>query len=79
MAILNNSLCNLSGIEGCWFPMDLLQEHNIRQLKKMSQQHVEGFGGDFLKEIIAYNVRTFLQATDSMKAAVRLNPQGSIH
>ena len=33
-AILNNWLCNLSGQTGCWFPMDLLQEKNIKQLKK---------------------------------------------
>ncbi|KIP02292.1 hypothetical protein PHLGIDRAFT_79355, partial [Phlebiopsis gigantea 11061_1 CR5-6] len=26
--ILNNWLCNLTGNEGCWFPMDLMQEHS---------------------------------------------------
>ncbi|GBE80138.1 hypothetical protein SCP_0213410 [Sparassis crispa] len=78
-AIKNNWLCNLSGIEGCWFPMDLLQEKNIKQLKKMSQRKDNPFGGEFFKNIVAMNIRAFLQAIVSMRDTVRLLRKGSSH
>lgn len=78
-AIKNNWLCNLTGIPGCWFPMDLLQEHNIKQLKKMSIRRDAQWGGTFFKEIIAYNIRGFLQVIESMKSAVKLAPKGGAH
>lgn len=69
----------MSGIEGCWFPMDLLQEHNIKQLKKMSERRDATFDGKFFKEIVAYNIRAFLQANESMKASVRLASKRGTH
>ncbi|THH04412.1 hypothetical protein EW146_g10186 [Bondarzewia mesenterica] len=78
-AILDNWLCNLSGIEGCWFPMDLLQEKNIKQLKKMSQKRNTPFGGAFFKAIIAVNIRAFLEAITTMKTSVRLVRTGASH
>ncbi|TFY69112.1 hypothetical protein EVJ58_g610 [Rhodofomes roseus] len=78
-AILNNWLCNLSGIPGCWFPMDLLQEKNIKQLKKMSQKRNADFGGEFFQDVIALNIRAFILATTSMKETVRLARTSSIH
>src|SRR5882724_6138933 len=62
--VKNNWLCNLSGIEGCWFGLDLLQEKNIKRLKKMAQRRDADFGGSFFQEIVALNVRAFIQATD---------------
>lgn len=59
--------------------MDLLQEHNIKQLKKMSERRDAGFDGKFFKQIIAYNIRAFLQANDSMKASVRLASKRGAH
>ncbi|GBE85253.1 hypothetical protein SCP_0704400 [Sparassis crispa] len=78
-AILNNWLCNLSGIEGCWFPMDLMQEKNIKQLKKMSQRADVTFGGPFFRDVIALNIRAFLESMASMKAGVRLLDHGGSH
>lgn len=77
--VKNNWLCNLSGIEGCWFGLDLLQEKNIKRLKKMAQRRDADFGGDFFQEIVALNVRAFIQATESMNAAVRLTKKGGAH
>jgi hypothetical protein len=45
----------------------------------MSRRRDEGFGGKFFQDIVAYNVRAFLHAGDSMKAAVRLNLKGGTH
>ena len=78
-AVLNNWLCNLSGHPGCWFPMDLLQEKNIKQLKKMSQRRDVTFGGDFFQEIIALNIRAFLQSTKSTRRSVQLADRGESH
>ena len=65
-AVLNNWLCNLLGHDGCWFPMDLLQEKNIKQLKKMSQRQDATFGSDFFQEIIAVNIQAFLESKKTM-------------
>jgi hypothetical protein len=59
--------------------MDLLQEHNIKQLKKMSQRRDAGFGSSFFKEIISFNIRAFLQVNATMKTAVRLGAKGASH
>lgn len=59
--------------------MDLLQEHNIKQLKKMSVRRDAQFGGGFFKEIIAYNIRAFLGAIESVKGTVRLARKGGSH
>jgi hypothetical protein len=77
--VKNNLLCNLSGIEGCWFGLDLLQEKNIKRLKKMAQRRDADFGGSFFQEIVALNVRAFIQATDSMNTAVCLTQKGGAH
>jgi hypothetical protein len=78
-AIKNNWLCNLLGFAGCWFPMDLLQEKHIKQLKKMSQRRDASFGGSFFRNLISYNIRAFLDATTSMKTSVRLSLKGGSH
>lgn len=78
-AILNNWLCNLSGINGCWFSMDLMQEKNIKQLKKMSQKRNATFGGTFFKQVIAVNIREYLAAMASTNAFVGLAKRGGTH
>lgn len=77
--ILNNWLVNLSGIEGCWFPMDLMQEHNIKQLKKLADRRDSTFGGTFFQEVISMNIRATLHANDAVRAAVRLGSRGGVH
>lgn len=76
---MNNWLCNLTGVEGCWFPMDLLQEKNIKQLKKMVQKRDASFGGNFFKNIVALNIRAFLQVISSMRTMARLGEKGGTH
>jgi hypothetical protein len=78
-AILNNWLCNLSGLDGCWFPLDLLQEKNIKQLKQMAQPRNAAFDGSFFQDVISLNVQAFLDAIASMKTAVRLSKKGGAH
>ncbi|KAI0309531.1 hypothetical protein OF83DRAFT_1071913 [Amylostereum chailletii] len=79
LAIMNNWLCNLTGNIGCHFPMDLLQEKNIKRLKQMSQRRDASFGGDFFKNIVALNIRAFLLSTQSMKSAVQLGAKSEVH
>ncbi|KAI0312418.1 hypothetical protein OF83DRAFT_1176656 [Amylostereum chailletii] len=79
LAIMNNWLCNLSGHLGCFFPMDLLQEKNIKRLKQMAQRRDASFGGDFFKNIVALNIRACIQSVKSMKTAVRLNDKSESH
>ncbi|KAF5386775.1 hypothetical protein D9615_001662 [Tricholomella constricta] len=78
-AVKNNWLCNLSGIEGCWFPMDLLQEKNIKQLKKMSQHRDMTFGGKFFREVISINIRHYLNAISAMNRSVKISAKGGVH
>jgi hypothetical protein len=78
-AVMNNWLCNLSGQPGCWFPMDLLQEKNVKQLKKMSQWRNTSSGGNFFQEIVALNIRAFLQSMKVMRRVVQLTDHGESH
>ncbi|THH01002.1 hypothetical protein EW026_g1593 [Hermanssonia centrifuga] len=78
-AILNNWLCNLTGLDGCWFPMDLLQEHNIKQLKVMSNERVSSFGSNYFKNVIAYNVRNFLEVKELLQVATGLAKKNGAH
>ncbi|KAI0700077.1 hypothetical protein BC835DRAFT_1304258 [Cytidiella melzeri] len=65
-AIMNNWLCNLTGDEGHWFPMDLMQEHNINLLKSMSGSRSSPFADPFFKEVISLNIRNFLDIKESL-------------
>ncbi|KAI0038007.1 hypothetical protein FA95DRAFT_1506196 [Auriscalpium vulgare] len=78
-AIKNNWLCNLSGIDGCWFAMDLMQEKNIKQLKKMSTRRDATFGGKFFQDVVSVNIRAFLGAIKSVRTAVKLGDKGGSH
>jgi hypothetical protein len=77
--ILNNWLVNLSGIEGCWFLMDLMEEHNIKQLKKLAECCDTTFSGQFFQDVIAMNICALLKANDSIQGAVCLGHQGGSH
>ncbi|KAI0038909.1 hypothetical protein FA95DRAFT_1550988 [Auriscalpium vulgare] len=79
LAIMNNWLCNLSGLEGCWFPMDLLQEKNIKQLKKMSTRRDASFGGAFFQDVVSLNIRAFLGAIRSVRTSFKLGAKGGSH
>ncbi|KAI0043311.1 hypothetical protein FA95DRAFT_411632 [Auriscalpium vulgare] len=79
LAIKNNWLCNLSGFDGCWFPQDLLQEKNIKQLKKMSQRRDASFGGSFFQEVVSLNIRAFIGSIKSMRTMVLLQNKGESH
>jgi hypothetical protein len=77
--ILNHWLVNLTGIEGCWFLMDLMQEHNIKQLKKLAERRDATFGGEFFQEVVAMNIQALLTANETVQAAVQLGDQGGSH
>ncbi|KAG9093364.1 hypothetical protein FRC06_011545 [Ceratobasidium sp. 370] len=78
-ALKDNWLCNLSGLPGCWFPMDLMQEHNIRELKEKSQRRDQDFNGEFFKNIISRNVRWFTQIKSVVNKSVGLQDRSSVH
>lgn len=59
--------------------MDLMQEKNIKQLKKMSQKRNATFGGAFFKQVVAVNIREFLAAMTSTNAFVGLVKRGGTH
>ena len=40
--------------------MDLMQEHNIKQLKKLSERQDATFSGEFFQEVVAMNIHTLL-------------------
>jgi hypothetical protein len=44
--IHNNWVVNLTGVKGFWFLMDLMKEHNIKQLKKLAERHDATFSGE---------------------------------
>lgn len=77
--MLNNWLCNLTGNDGSWFPMDLMLEHNIRLLKAFSGRRDTPFDATFFKEIVSLNIRYFLGVKESLRTATRLNATGGRH
>ncbi|KAF8596322.1 hypothetical protein BDV93DRAFT_572129 [Ceratobasidium sp. AG-I] len=78
-ALMNNWPCNLSGLPGCWFPMDLMQEHNIRELKDKSQKRDEDFDSPSFQHIVSRNVRWFSQVRSVVNSAVDLHDRSSAH
>ncbi|KAJ7143535.1 hypothetical protein C8R43DRAFT_891527 [Mycena crocata] len=75
---LNNWLCTFTE-HGCWFPMDLLQEKNIKLLKKLSQRRDSSFGAAFYQEIISYNIRALSKSSETMQSAVGISRTGGRH
>ena len=59
--------------------MDLLQEHNNRQLKAMTDARAAPFGDHHFKNIISYNIRYFLDVKDSLRSTVGLGEKGGSH
>ncbi|KAG8723858.1 hypothetical protein FRC09_001437 [Ceratobasidium sp. 395] len=78
-ALKNNWLCNLSGLPGCWFAMDLMQEHNIRELKTKSQRRDEDFDGSFFQDVVSRNVRWFGRIRSVVNEAVHLQDRSNAH
>ncbi|KAK7026542.1 hypothetical protein R3P38DRAFT_2527715 [Favolaschia claudopus] len=78
-ATLNNWLCTFTEERGGCFPMDQMQEHNIKLLKKASQRRDASFGDSFYQEIVSYNIRAFVKASETMKAAVGIGKTGGRH
>lgn len=59
--------------------MDLMQEHNIRELKEKSQRRDEDFDGPFFQHIVSRNVRWFSQVRSVVNSAVNLHDRSSTH
>ncbi|CCO36908.1 hypothetical protein BN14_11055 [Rhizoctonia solani AG-1 IB] len=78
-AIMNNWLCNFSGNQGSWMPMDLMQEHHIRDLKDKSQHRDQDFEGEFFKKILSRNTRSFAQVRSTMNQALHLKDLSGRH
>ncbi|CUA74737.1 Transmembrane protein 245 [Mus musculus] [Rhizoctonia solani] len=70
IAIKNNWLCNFSGLNGCWMPMDLMQEHNIRELKDKAQRRDTDFESSFFQHVISRNIRWFAATRSSVTKAL---------
>ncbi|KDN33917.1 hypothetical protein RSAG8_12993, partial [Rhizoctonia solani AG-8 WAC10335] len=68
-AIKNNWLCNFSGLNGCWLPMDLMQEHHIRELKDKAQRRDTDFESPFFQHVISRNIRWFAATRTSVTKA----------
>ncbi|KAI0686287.1 hypothetical protein BC835DRAFT_1222569, partial [Cytidiella melzeri] len=69
----------LIGHEGRWFPMDLMQEHNINLLKSMSGNRSAPFADPFFKEIISLNICNFLDIKESLRSAVGNGAKSGTH
>lgn len=78
-ALLNNWLCNFSGLPGCWFAMDLMQEHHIRELKDKSQRSDEDFDSNFFQNVVSRNVRWFTQVRSTVNKAANLQDRSATH
>ncbi|KAJ7448749.1 hypothetical protein FB451DRAFT_1187568 [Mycena latifolia] len=78
-AVLNNWLCTFTPQRGDCFPMDQLQEHNIKLLKKASERGDASFGASFYQEVVSYNIRAFSKANETMKSAMGLGKRGGRH
>ncbi|KAJ6478102.1 hypothetical protein C8R47DRAFT_1051332 [Mycena vitilis] len=76
---LDNWLCKLVKDGGLFFPMDQMQEHNIKLLKKASERRDTSFGDSFYQDIISYNIRAFSKASEVMKSAVGIGKTGAKH
>ncbi|KAJ7619940.1 hypothetical protein DFH06DRAFT_1306174 [Mycena polygramma] len=76
---LNNWLCKLVKNGGLFFPMDQMQEHNIKLLKKASERCNASFGDPFYQDVVSYNIRAFAQASETMKFAVGIGKTGGKH
>ncbi|QRV85551.1 hypothetical protein RhiJN_27619 [Ceratobasidium sp. AG-Ba] len=76
---MNNWLCNFSGFAGCWFPMDLMQEHNIRELKNKSQRRDEDFEGSFFQKVVSRNTRWLTQIRLTINREVKLEDRSTLH
>ncbi|KAJ7083313.1 hypothetical protein B0H15DRAFT_952006 [Mycena belliarum] len=76
---LDNWLCKLVKDGGVFFPMDQMQEHNIKLLKKASERRDTSFGDSFYQDIISYNIRSFAKASEVMKFAVGIGKTGGKH
>jgi hypothetical protein len=78
-AIKNNWLVNLTGYSSGWFPGDLMQEHNIRLLKKMAQRRDAEFRGHFFSEVISRNIRAFINLKRFLPESVGLKKMSEMH
>ncbi|KAG8795208.1 hypothetical protein FRC12_017120 [Ceratobasidium sp. 428] len=76
---MDNWLFDLSGLPGCWFPMDYMQEHSIRELKKKSQRRDEAVEGDFSQDVISRNVQHFVEARTIINASAGLRNRSAAH
>ena len=77
---MKNWLCNLTRRDGCWFPMDLMQEHGIRQLKAMTPKAQDDpFGNDHFKNIVSWNIGNFVDVKASMRTNVGLGQKSGAH
>lgn len=77
--IKNNWLCNFSGYPGCWLPMDLMQEHHIRELKEKSQRRDQDFEGRFFQQVVSRNTRWFSRFRAAVSRAVDLKDWSASH
>ncbi len=59
--------------------MDLMMEHNINLLKRMSGQRNAPFSAKFFQEVISLNIRYFLEIKESMRSTVGIGHQGGKH
>ncbi|KAJ7201809.1 hypothetical protein GGX14DRAFT_544611 [Mycena pura] len=77
--VLDNWLCTFTLQRGGCFPMDQMQEHNIKLLKKASQRRDASFGDSFYQEVVSYNIRAFARASETLKGAVGIGKTGGRH
>ncbi|KAG8711444.1 hypothetical protein FRC08_015873 [Ceratobasidium sp. 394] len=76
-ALKNNWLCNFSGLQGCWMPFDLMQEHHNRDLKQKVQRRDEDFEGTFFQTVVSRNIRYFMRTRSAVNKSLGLHPTSS--
>ncbi|KAF8175500.1 hypothetical protein K438DRAFT_1979721 [Mycena galopus ATCC 62051] len=79
LTTLSNWLCTFTEERGGCFPMDQMQEHNIKLLKKASQRRDTSFGDSVYQQVVSYNIRAFAKAGETIKSAVGIGKTGGRH
>lgn len=66
--IWNNSIASLTGNEGSYVPLDLIQEWMIGEIKSHLARSDEAFDASFARDVVAPNVRGALECKKAMKS-----------
>lgn len=79
IALFNNWLVNLSGKEGGYIPLDLMQEHYNLWLEELAQHKGKEFDDEWYREVLSMHVHHFLRLKEEMENQVQIKPHTKKH